>query len=170
MTRPLWLIIILPVLLAAQAQVNSGDIKGTVVDALGGVLGGVKVTAAAPERGITRSTFSDGEGAYSLPLLPPGRLEMSGFAAKTVEGIELRVGDSLSLRTEMAVSAMSTEVDVVADTPVIEPERTQQANTIESVRIHNLPINRRNYLDFALLAPGVTETNDMVDGLSLIHI
>jgi hypothetical protein len=159
---------LLPTLLAAQAQVSSGDIRGTVVDALGGVLGGVKVTAADPDRGISRSTYTDAEGAYNLPLLPPGayrlRFEMNGFATKVVEGVELRVGDALSLRTELAVSGMSTEVNVYAETPVIEPERTQQANTIESVRIHNLPINRRNYLDFALLAPGVVETNDMVDG------
>ena len=166
--RALWLIGLLPALVLAQAQVNSGDIKGTVVDALGGVLGGVKVTAADPDRGITRTAHTDAEGAYSLPLLPPGgyrlRFEMSGFATKVLEGLELRVGDSLSLRVEMAVSAVATEVDVLADTPVIEPERTQLANTIESVRIHNLPINRRNFLDFALLAPGVAETNYLVDG------
>lgn len=168
LARPLFLIVLLPALLAAQAQVSSGDIRGIVVDALGGLLNGVKVTAADPDRGISRSTLTDAAGAYTLPLLPPGayrlRFEMSGFATKVVEGVELRVGDSLALRTEMAVSSVSTEVNVYAETPVVEPERTQQANTIESVRIHNLPINRRNYLDFALLAPGVVETNDMVDG------
>jgi len=166
--RALWLMGLLPALIWAQAQVSSGDIKGTVVDALGGVLNGVKVTAADPDRGITRTTTTEGEGAYSLPLLPPGtyrlRFEIQGFATQVLEGVALRVGDTVSLRTELAVSAVATEVNVMADVPVVEPERTQQANTIESVRIHNLPINRRNYLDFALLAPGVVETNDLVDG------
>ena len=166
--RAFWLLGALPLMALAQAQVSSGDIKGTVVDALSGVLGGVKVTVSDPDRGISRTAYTDAEGAYHLPLLPPGvyrlRFEISGFAIKTLEGVEVRVGDSLDFRTEMSVSGVATEVDVVATPPVVEPERTQQANTIESVRIHNLPINRRNYLDFALLAPGVVETNDLVDG------
>ena len=41
----------------------------------------------------------------------------------------------------------------------IEPERVQQSDHIDSVRIENLPINRRDYLDLALLTPGVVDTN-----------
>ena len=164
----LWLFCLLPTLAFGQAQVNSGHIKGTVVDASGGVLTGVKVTASDPDRAITRSAQTDSSGAYNLPLLPPSvyrlRFEVTGFATAVLEGVEVRVGDKVILRTEMSLSPMATEVNVTAETPVIEPERTQQANTIESLRIQNLPINRRNYLDFALLAPGVVETSDMVDG------
>jgi hypothetical protein len=151
-----------------QAQSSSGDIRGTVVDASGGVVVGAKVSVSDPARSIRRSTETGADGAYSLALLPPGtyrlRVEAPGFATHVTEGIEVRVGDSVLLRTEMAVGALATEVTIVAETPVVEPDRTQQSNTIESVRIANLPINRRNYLDFALLAPGVVETNDLVDG------
>ncbi|MEK7409724.1 MAG: carboxypeptidase regulatory-like domain-containing protein, partial [Acidobacteriota bacterium] len=166
--RALCIFGLLTALAYGQAQVSSGDIKGTVVDASGGVLANVKITAADPDRGLTRTAQSDSEGAYILPLLPPGtyrlRFEAQGFSTKVVEGVGVRVGDTLVLRTEMAVGAIATEVNVTADPPVIDPARTQQANTIESMRIEKLPINRRNYLDFALLAPGVVETNDMVDG------
>lgn len=151
-----------------QAQISSGDIKGTVVDPSGGMLPGVRVTASDPARGITRSAQTDAEGAYNLPLLLPGvyrlKFEISGFTTKVIEGVEVRVGDNLVLRTELDVGPVATEVNVTAEPPAIDPARTQQANTIESRRIENLPINRRNYLDFALLAPGVVETNDLVDG------
>lgn len=164
----LWLCCLVPALAYGQAQVNSGDVKGTVVDALGGLVAGVTVTASDPDRAIKRVTKTDSAGEYALPMLPPGvyrlRFEAAGFATKVVEGLEVRVGDHVVLHTEMAVSAIATEVDVVAEASVIEPQRTQQATTIESVRIRNLPINRRNYLDFALLTPSVVETNDMVDG------
>ncbi len=164
----LWLSCLVPALAYGQAQVNSGDVKGTVVDALGGLVAGVTVTASDPDRAIKRVAKTDSAGEYALPMLPPGvyrlRFEAAGFATKVVEGLEVRVGDHVVLPTEMAVSAMAIEVDVVAEASVIEPQRTQQASTIESVRIRNLPINRRNYLDFALLTPAVVETNDMVDG------
>jgi hypothetical protein len=58
----------------------------------------------------------------------------------------------------MTVSAVQSEIVVNAELQAVEVERTQQANTIEQRRINNLPINRRNYLDFAILAPDVVET------------
>ncbi len=151
-----------------QAQINSGDIQGTVADESGGVIAGAKVTASDPDRGIARAAVTGSDGRYAVPLLPPGmyrlRVEAAGFTTKAIEKVEVRVGETVNLRVELAVGAIASEVSVVAETPVVETERTQQSNTIESVRIGNLPINRRRYLDFALLTPGVVETNDLVDG------
>jgi hypothetical protein len=151
-----------------QAQVSSGDVRGTVVDPAGAAIANAKVTVSDPQRGFARSVLSDAEGEYRVPLVPPGtyrvRAEAPGFNVKTAQGVEVRVGDTVVLRLQMQVGDVSTEVTVAAELPVVETERTQQANTIESRRIANLPINRRNYLDFALLAPGVVETNDLVDG------
>lgn len=159
---------LLSALAFGQAQINSGDIKGTVVDPSGAMIAGAKVTASDPERGITRTAQTGPEGSFSLPLLSPGtyrlRFEAPGFTTKVVDRVEVRVGDNLALRTELAIGAFTTEVNITAEPPVVEPDRTQQSSTIDSVRIENLPINRRNYLDFALLAPGVVETNDLVDG------
>jgi hypothetical protein len=156
------------VLVFGQAQISSGDIRGTVVDPSGAVIARATVTISDPDRGFTRSTQTDQAGTYSLPLLRPGlyrlRFEAPGFAVQVLERVEVRVGDTVVLNTPLSLLAVATEVTVDAEIPVVEPGRTQQANTIESVRIRNLPINRRNYLDFALLAPGVFETNDLVDG------
>lgn len=151
-----------------QAQVSSGDLKGTVLDPAGGAIVKVSVTASDPEKGITRMAITDEEGQYRIPLLPPGtynvRLEAAGFATKVLQGVEVRVGDTVVLRTPLEVGAVATELTVNAEAAVIEYERSQQAATIDLRRIENLPINRRNYLDFALLTPGVTPTNDIVDG------
>src|SRR6185295_6262087 len=55
------------------------------------------------------------------------------------------------------------EVNIVAGSQVVEVERTQQSSVINQVQINNLPINRRNYLDFALLTPGVTDADNIND-------
>jgi hypothetical protein len=155
-------------LLFAQTQIGSGDIRGIVVDPAGGGIPRAKVTVSDRDRGISRSTQSDANGEYRVALLPPGiyrvRVEAPGFSTRVIDSAELHVGEALVLRVSMEVGAVTTEVTVAAEAPVIETERTQQATTIDSRRIQNLPINRRNYLDFALLAPSVVETNDIVDG------
>ena len=154
--------------LFAQAQSSSGDLRGAVVDPGGAAIGQAKITASDPERGTSRSTITDSSGEYRIPLLPAGtyqvRIEAVGFNTRVMEGVVIRVGDTVALNAGMEIGSISSEVTVTAEAPAIETERTQQATTIDTRRIQTLPINRRNYLDFALLAPGVTETNDLVDG------
>ncbi|PWU07732.1 MAG: TonB-dependent receptor [Terriglobia bacterium] len=170
MKRPSLLFVLmiwLPAILSGQAQVSSGDLTGTILDAKGAAIRGARVTASAPERGLSRSVQSGELGDYRIPLLPPGayrvRAEAPGFSTRVTEGVAVQVGETVTLNIQLEVGAVTTEVTVAAETPVIEPQRTQQASTIEFQRIENLPINRRNYLDFALLSPGVVETNDLVD-------
>ncbi|MBM3775976.1 MAG: carboxypeptidase regulatory-like domain-containing protein, partial [Acidobacteria bacterium] len=133
--------------LFAQAQINSGDLRGSVVDPAGAAVPRAKVIVSDPARGASRSAEAGDAGEYRIPLLPPGvyrvRFEAPGFAVKVVEGVEVRVGDTVVLRTELEINAVATEVTVAAESAVIETERTQQSNTIESLRIRNLPINRR---------------------------
>src|SRR5215469_5069021 len=157
----------IPSLLFAQAQVSSGDLTGTIMDPKGAAIPSARITASAPERGVSRTVESDSTGQYRIALLPPGnyrvRVEEQGFRTRVLEGVAVQVGETFTLNTQLELGTIATEVTVEATVPVLEPERTQQANTIDSRRIENLPINRRNYLDFALLAPGVVETNDLVD-------
>jgi hypothetical protein len=150
-----------------QSSVNSGDINGTVKDSAGASVPGAKVTASAPDRGFSRQATTQQSGEYRFNLLPPGkydlRIEAAGFSPLVVTGVEVRVGEAATPASVLQVGAASASVTVEANAAAIETERTQQANTLSSDHIENLPINRRNYLDLALLTPGVVETNDLVD-------
>lgn len=154
----------------AQATSTGGDISGTVLDPGGRVVPNATATLSDAGRGFSRSTQAGDTGTFIFALVPPGvyrlRVEAQGFTTKVVEGLEVRVGDVLAPIVQLSVSSVSTEVTVDAEVQVVETERTQQANTIEQKRINNLPINRRNYLDFALLVPGVVETTSLVDDTS----
>ena len=151
-----------------QAQISSGDITGAIEDPSGAPVPNATITATAPDRGYSRSVESGPRGAYRVALLPPGtynlRVEAPGFSVAVVRGVEVRVGDTVNLLVRVALAQVATEVSVVAETAPVDVQRTQQSSTIQSAQIRNLPINRRNYLDFALLTPGVVETTSMVDG------
>jgi hypothetical protein len=151
-----------------QAQISSGDLTGVVTDPAGARIANAKITAFDSARGISRTVVSDSSGDYHVAALRPGtyrvRAESPGFATKVIEGVEIRIGDTVVLPIPMILSEVSQEVNVIAETPVVDVERTQQSSTVQRQQIVNLPINRRNYLDFALLTPGVVETTTMVDG------
>ncbi len=152
-----------------QATSNSGDIRGKVLDPSSSPVPSAKLTLSNPDRGFTREAAAT-EGLFQFVAVPPGvyklRAEAAGFATKVVEGLEVRVGEVVTFTVDMSISTVQTEVVVTADVAAVEVERTQQANTVEQARINNLPINRRSYLDFALLAPGVVETTSLVDDAS----
>lgn len=153
-----------------QATSNAGDIKGSVMDPTGTAIAKGKVTVLDEQKGFTRTGELNENGEFNLRLIPPGtyrvRVEVEGFTTKVLDGVEVRVGDIVSLMVQMSVSTIQTEVIVTADLATVEVERTQQSNTIEQRAITGLPINRRNFLDFAVLAPGVVSTANLADDTS----
>ncbi len=151
----------------AQAAANSGDINGIVTDKGGAAVPGAKVTATEPDRGFTRVTTTQPNGEYHFSQLRPGkyglRIEATGFSAAVIEGVEVTVGATVPESTTLEIGAVSSEITVTANSAAVDTERTQQASTLGTEGIQNLPINKRNYLDLVLLTPGVVQTNDLVD-------
>ena len=153
-----------------QATSNAGDIKGSLLDPSGAAVTSGKVTVIDDQRGFTRSAGVNAAGEFTVSLVPPGqykvRAEVAGFSTKVLENVDVRVGDTVSLIIQMTVSNVQTEVVVTAELAAVEVERTQQSNTIEQRAITSLPINRRNFLDFAVLTPGVVSTSQLADDTS----
>src|SRR5258706_10120580 len=58
----------------------------------------------------------------------------------------------------MKISAGTEVVEVTTDPPVVETKLSHQANTVNDQYIKELPINRRDYLTYTLLVPGVTDS------------
>ena len=144
----------------ARAQSATGSIEGTIVDQTGALMPGVTVTVVQPATGITRTAVTDANGIFSLPLLPVGvydvTTELAGFTARKIPELSLTVGQTLTLKIQMAVSTLTETVNVSGGTPVIESTRSQVSSTISETTVQNLPVNGRNFIDFALLTPGVT--------------
>jgi outer membrane receptor protein involved in Fe transport len=150
-----------------QASVSTAEIRGQVTDENGAAVAGATVTLTDVGKGTTRKVTSDDSGNYViLSLLPSDyvmKVEATGFATKTITNIHLDVGQSTNIPVTLSVGGVQAEVNVTASTEVVEVDRTQQSSVINERLITNLPINRRNYLDFALLTPGVTDSDSIND-------
>src|SRR5205807_6325428 len=94
------------------------------------------------------------------------KVEKPGFSAQSRKGIVVTVGQAAVIDIKLAVGSNSQLIEVQADAPLVETERTQQADTIDQQSVRNLPINRRDYLTFSLLAPGVSDSKAMADSNS----
>ena len=149
---------------ALFGQTDTGSISGFVYDQSEAVIPGVSVIAVDTERGIRRESETSEAGEFVFRYVEPGiyslSFEASDFAALTVDGLEVRIGDTATLSPRLALAAAEERVVVSSESAgsAIESHRVQQADHIDSVRIQNLPINRRDYLSLALLTPGVVDT------------
>jgi hypothetical protein len=140
----------------------SGDIAGTVTDPSGAVVSKATVTATDSEKGIKRSAMTDSGGEYRFTVLPPASydvsVQFSGFQTTIQKGVVVNVGQTVTLDFHLQVSKAAESVEVTTEVPVVEVDRGHQANTITQQYIEDLPINRRDYLTFSLLVPGVTDS------------
>src|SRR5499426_1097033 len=158
----------------AQARSSSADLTGTVSDSSKSVVRGATVTAANVATGLARSGATDANGVYLIPLLPPGeyevKIEVNGFNTQIKKGITLTVGQILTLNFEISSSGPLDSTSIEIDQPLIETERTHQSSTITQRPINKLPINGRNFLDFARLTPVVVEESPTITSVQVVPL
>jgi len=150
-----------------QASVSTAELRGQVTDQNGAAIAGATITITDVGKGTSRSVTTDEHGNYIFLSLPPSvyrvRVEAEGFSPKNLNDVKLDVGQIATVPVSLSVGGVSAEVNVTATNEVIEIERTQQSSVISERQINNLPINRRNYLDFVLLTPGVGDSDSIND-------
>jgi len=109
--------------------------------------------------GFSRSAQSSDNGEYSIPALPAGEykvaVEFAGFG-KQIKNITLQVGQAAELGFTLSPGEMVQKVEVEATSELAEPTRTQVSTVITENQITNLPVNGREFINFALLSPAVT--------------
>ena len=146
----------------AQGVGASADLTGTVTDPSGAAVPNAKVTATDTARGAQHSVMTDDNGFYRLSGLPPAgykvSVEHAGFQTEVVTSLSLTVGQNVVFDFKLKLSGISGEVEVTSELPVVETERGSQSNTLTEHEIANLPIDRRDYLTFTLLVPGVSNS------------
>ena len=149
---------------AASAQETTGTITGTTTDQTGSALPGVTVTVRNTDTGYSRSVPTNAEGVYTANLLPVGpyavAFELSGFQSQTVRGIILHVNDRLQVDGRLSVSGVAETVTVVAASEFVQPIAALQT-TMTATQVRELPLNNRNFVQLAVLAPGVS--SDLTD-------
>ena len=144
--------------LPTYGQLVTATLGGRVTDSSGGVVPKATVTATNNATKLSRSAETSDSGDFTIPALPAGEytvtVEAKGFRAES-RSIVLQVSQSANLDFPLSVGEMKQQVTVEATSELTEPTRTSVSTVIEARQIENLPVNGRQFIDFALLSPAV---------------
>jgi hypothetical protein len=145
----------------AQEAVHYASIGGRVTDALGAAVAGAQVTVRHRETNDESAAVTGPDGRFRFPFLKVGpsdvRVSKEGWRTYS-RPVSLNAGAAFQLTIALEVGAEET-VTVAGDAIVLETARTQIAGTVSTAETRSLPMNGRNFLDLALLVPGVSPTN-----------
>ena len=145
---------------AARAQqLAAATLRGVVTDPLGALVPGATVRATNLSTNVEHDTTTNEEGAYVLPNLPPGeyelRVEAVGFASKVSKvPAVLGVGQGITVDIRLELGPTSEIVNLLGHSPMIDTSASKVDTVISAREIADLPLNGRNFLELALLAPG----------------
>jgi hypothetical protein len=145
------------------AQAATGELSITITDPTNASVKGAQVTITGTDTGATvRTLTSNVKGIAEVPLLQPGRynahIVAPGFRTVDRNGVNVSVGDVISLDIELALGESSETVTVTGDAPLIEDKSETISQVISNKQVTDLPLNGRNYLDAANYVPGVVPT------------
>ncbi len=143
------------------AQTSTGTIVGQVEDSSGAALPSASVKLTLLATGTTRDTRTNGVGAFSAPVIPPGQYSITvaapGFAEKTLTGITLLVDQTLNLTITMQPGSVGQTVEVEAVAPLVDSATSSLGQVVEQQQILNMPLNGRNPFALGLLVGNTTQ-------------
>src|SRR2546423_4731436 len=145
------------------AQITSATISGTVKDQTQAVLPGVDVVVKNVDTGLARSAVTDANGYFKIPGLPPGTYEtraaLTGFAT-AVERVTLTVAQEAGVSLTLWVTGTEESITVVGTAALVDTRSAAMSAVVTEKTISELPLNGRNYIDLALLQPGVNSFSE----------
>jgi hypothetical protein len=142
----------------------TGSFSGTVADKSGSAISGATVTATSQGTGVARQAKTDEAGHYLIPLLPAStytlRVEFQGFQIVENKDLRLQVDEARELNFALAPSTVASTVEVNASAVAVETTNPSLGQVITAQEVAQLPLNGRDFVQLATLAPGATaETN-----------
>jgi hypothetical protein len=144
--------------LAAFAQTDSASLSGRITDPSGAAVAGAAVSLTNLATGATRATTATGEGRYQFNLLPPGayqvKVEAPGFKTFVDGKVAVQVALPAILDVSLTLGATSETVEVFGTASLLNTESASSGAVISQEKILSLPLNGRQFIQLALLAPG----------------
>lgn len=144
--------------LPVMAQNPTGSIRGTVTDQQGAIIQNATVTVTNKATGDVRKVNTGSDGIYAVENLLPGeyevKIEAENFATRNSSSL-VQTGSTTTGDAALRAGKVGEVVDVVAEAPIIDKQNYKIDGVISRQKIDALPLNGRNFLQLALLEPGV---------------
>lgn len=138
----------------------STDAAGTVTDATGAKIPGATIHLINNGTKAERTTKSNGSGDWSIPNIPPAnysiRVEKDGFKTSVIPSLDIQIGQTANGSVTLAIGGTSETVEVTTLPPQLQTQEATVGQVIDQKQINDLPLNGRNVLQLATLAPGVS--------------
>jgi hypothetical protein len=154
----LTLSLIAVLVVAAQAQLPTSTLNGTVTDPQGAAVANARITIISQGTGIARETTSDAQGSYTFANVAPGDytvdVESPSFAKAEIKDIRLEVGRASTVDVKLATAKVGEVVTVQASEVLVESTQSEVQGHVTAPTIENIPLNGRNFLELAFLIPG----------------
>ena len=147
---------------SAQESINCASAGGRVTDPSGLVVAGALVVARQIATNTASTDVTGQDGRFRFPYLRVGTYEIVVHHQrfqKSARRIAVTAGAAFEVPFALVLGQNETTIIVGADSFDLEGARTQIASTETQSEVSNLPLNGRNFLDLALLVPGVSPTN-----------
>src|SRR5882672_1300108 len=143
----------------ALAQFETATLTGVITDSAGAVVPKADVKAVNEATNQESSATANAEGRYFFPNLRPGSYRVTasaqGFKQFVSTGLVLQVNQAARLDIQLTVGAVTEQVNVTGEAPVLETESASRGAVIDHTKMVELPLNGRDYNQLALLSPGV---------------
>ena len=144
--------------MSAQTTATA-TLQGTVTDSTGAVIPSAAVRIINKSTGETRAAVSNNDGLYSFNLLPAGiyevRVSIAGFATAAYQDVEVAVSRTTTIDAQLSPSQQATTVTVeAAGAALVDVEKTDVSRAVSPAEVENLPLNSRDFVSLAILAPG----------------
>ena len=168
--------LILLVTSPALAQVTqTGTVVGSITDETRAPLPGVTISISGPKM-ITKdlTVYTNERGSYRTPAIPPGQgytvtAALPGFKTISKTDIWIRVGQATKVDFIMAIAPVEESMTVLGEAPVVDVEKTDMGENLDSGFLQNLPTTR-SYQGVMLLIPGVaSDPNSGAGGNWNVH-
>jgi hypothetical protein len=164
-------LLLCPATTLRSQSTGSGTITGTVTDSTGAIVPNATVTVTNTDTGATRTFTSNADGSYVAAFLQSGHYQVTagGGSYGKIErkNLTLTVGEILTVDAALPAASVSTDVVVDTSAPLLDTEKTEVSQTVDTHLIGNLPVNARNWDTFVLLTPNVVP--DGGSGLVSFH-
>jgi hypothetical protein len=160
---PVSLLLVLVFTANVVAQTSTARLSGRISDSSGGAIPGADVSIINENTNLARTTQSNEIGEYSIPAIQPGpyriEVDLAGFRKSIIRPVVLRVDQVSRMDVVLEVGGIDSTVDVVTEPSTINTEEESVGHVIAHEPIVRLPLNGRQFLDLAKLAPGVSTGN-----------
>lgn len=158
-TMPIVALAAFPSLAYGQAS-SSSDAVGKVTDSTGASVPRAMVHLVNNATGAERTATTNDSGDWSIPNLPPAnyrvRVEKEGFKTSTIPSLDVEIGKTANGSVSLSVGERTETVEVSTLPPQLQTSEATVGQVIDQKQINDLPLNGRNVLQLATLAPGVS--------------